>query len=147
MLKPASDLIHQAPIKLSILIPTAKMVRSIKEIVESSKVTDLTPEAILSSLIHLALKNLSTEHWDTYEVSQWMADTADYYSGGFDPESEQTAAQFENAILAVYTDLIEELRTFLRTSEDTFPPWDEIDYQVNVLTKGKHVEIISMVSQ
>lgn len=138
---------EQAPLKLSILIPTSKLASQIKAVNDATKVTTLAVDEILHSLTHLGIKNLETEHWDTYEVSQWMSDTADYYNGGIDPDNSRDAALFENAILAVYSDLIEELRTFIDRTNIAFPPWDKVEYQVNVLPRGTHVEIISKVSE
>jgi len=136
----------RSPFKLSILIPTSKLASQIKTVNDATKVTTLAVDEILHSLSHLALKNLETEHWDTYEVSQWMSDTADYYNGGIDPENSRDAALFENAIIAAYTELIDEIRTFMGTTNIAIPPWDKVEYQVNVLPRGTHVEIISRVS-
>ena len=135
------------PLKLSILIPTSKLAVQIKTVNDATRATTLAVDEVLHSLTHLAIKNLEVEDWDTYEVSQWMSDTADYYNGGIDPDNSRDAALFENAILAVYTELIDDLRAFINRTNIAFPPWEKVDFQVNVLPRGTHVEIVSRVAE
>lgn len=124
-------------------MPTAIERGILRTIIKKTKVTNLSAEAILEQLVWLVLKNIDSADWDNYEVTQWVSDTADYYSGEVSSEDERALADFEASILHVYQELLDNVRTFTESTRAAIPPWDAIDYTVKVLQRGTHVEISS----
>lgn len=130
-------------LSVRLLVPTAIERGILKTIIKKTKVTNLSAEAVLEQLVWLVLENLDSEDWDTFEVTQWVSDTADYYVGEVSSEDEKALAQFEASLLHVYQELLDNVRAFTQSTYAAIPPWDAIDYTVKVLQRGTHVEISS----